>query len=355
MAKSIDQVPQYQDNPEEPSANGAPLEQSPAHEPVLHVGTSLEEAYEQRVLKGMNKVDGSLNIPDYVPRGVIENPNAGGAREVVPGADKKTSWVRRGIAATVAVGAVGAAAYGIGYLKTKGEVDAFNDARGGDVTTSAPAAPGYEGVPDTAEQVPLDMFNNDITHEDYSRQLDLTIPYLQERRAQSMQEASDELDLQNRANYLKESALPSDPTMRKAQIDQNNMTADLWTISKETNTVLARNLLGAVYWDNPANGNDAYDRDVKLIGNGQGNILSQTVAVEVSPIYTTGSVGGVDTDGQPTYLVQIATGTSNDALELVMSQRYSQDKKASNTVVVQTIQYGSPNWVDNPSQMAPRS
>lgn len=324
---------------------------NPLQESVRFVNTDLEKAIDNRLLKNMSE-DGDLGIPDRIPQHVIDNPDAGGARELP---DKKPSWIKRGIAATVAVGAVGAAAYGIGYLKTKGEVDALNDARGGDVTTSAPAAPGYEGVPDTTEQAPLDMFNTDITHEDYGRQLEVTIPYLEERRAQSMQEASNELDLQNRANYLKESELPTDPAKRKAQIDQNNITADLWTISKETNTVLARNLLGAVYWNNPDSNDDAYDNDVKLLGNGKGNILSQTVVVEVSPTYTRGVVGNISTDGQPTYLVQVATGTSNDALEFVMSRRYAQDGKTSNTVLMDVVHYGQSDWVDHPSQMTPES
>lgn len=324
---------------------------NPLQESVRFVNTDLEKAVQERALKNMGE-DGSLNIPDHVPRSLVENPNAGGAREVVPGADKKTSWVKRGIAATVAVGAVGAAAYGIGYLKTKGEVDAFNDARGGDVTTSAPAAPGYEGVPNTTEQAPLDMFNTDITHEGYGRQLEVTIPYLQERRAQSMQEASDELDLQNRVNTLKESELPSDPAKRQAQIDQNNITADLWTISKETNTVLARNLLGAVYWDNPDTNDDAFDNGARLIGNGEGKILAPATVMDVSPIYTTGSVGGVAVDGQPTYLVQVVERTKEGAMyDMVISQRYSQNGEVSNPVVVKVIHDGQPNWVDEPSQM----
>ncbi len=350
----IDQAPQYQDNnDEEPSVNQEDLEQSPAHEPLRHANTSLEDAYDQRVLKGMSE-DGSLNVPDHVPRGLVENPDAGGAREVVPNANKKTSWVKRGIATVVAVGAVGAGAYGIGYLKTKGEVDAINDAMGGDVTTSAPAVSGQESYSSNVELAPLDMYQNDITNEEYGRQLEITLPYLQERRAQSMQEASDELDLQNRVNTLKESELPADPALRQAQLDQNNITADLWTISKETNTILARNLLNAVFWNNPDSNDDAFDNNARLIGNGKGKILAPTTVMGVSPIYASGSVGGVAVDGQPTYLVQVVERTKEgDMYDMVMSQRYSQDGKANSPVVVKVIHDGQPDWVDEPSQMTP--
>lgn len=357
MARIIDQAPQYQDNnPEDPSKNQGGLEQSPVHEPLRHVNTSLQDAYDQRILKGMGE-DGSLNVPPHVPQGLVENPDAGGAREVVPNADKKPSWIKRGIAATVAVGAVGAAAYGIGYLKTKGEVDALNDARGGDVTTSAPAAPGYEGVPDTTEQAPLDMFNTDITHEDYGRQLEVTIPYLEERRAQSMQEAIAERELQNKTHFTDPSEFAGNPALMQAQQDQNDISADLWTISKESNLTLARNLLNSVFWNNPENGNDAFDNNVKLLGDGK-KFLVLNYVFEVSPTYTRGTLGNAQTEGQPTYLAQVNNYTDKDSIPLydvVIGNRTSQSGKYSKKVVLNTIKPDSSVWVDSPSQIPPQS
>lgn len=202
------------------------------------------------------------------------------------------------------------------------------------------------------ELPPLDMYQSDITHEDYGRQLDVTLPYLREHRDQSMQEASDELDLQNRVNTLKDSELPTDPAMRKAQIDQNNITADLWTISKETNTTLARNLLNAVFQDNPDSTSDAYDLVVDQIGNGKGKFLEPTTVVEVSPVFTSGVVGGTNVDGQPTYLVQLVSRTADGRVyEQVVSERYSQSRESTSPVVVRSIQYGDPTYVEHPSQM----
>lgn len=115
---------------------------SPNQKPKLYVNTSLADAYENRLLNGMDPEDDSLNlnIPDHPPRSLVENPKAGGAIELPE--KKKSPWVKRGIATAVAIGAVGAGAYGLGYLKTKGEVDAIKDAMGSDRSTSAPTAPG---------------------------------------------------------------------------------------------------------------------------------------------------------------------------------------------------------------------
>lgn len=326
---------------------------NPLQESVRFVNTDLEKAIDNRLLENMSE-DGDLGIPDRIPQHVIDNPDAGGARELP---DKKPSWIKRGIAATVAVGAVGAAAYGIGYLKTKGEVDALNDARGGDVTTSAPAAPGYEGVPDTTEQAPLDMFNTDITHEDYGRQLEVTIPYLEERRAQSMQEAVAERELQNKTHFTDPSEFAGNPALMQAQQDQNDISADLWTISKESNLTLARNLLNSVFWNNPENGNDAFDNNVKLLGDGK-KFLVLNYVFEVSPTYTRGTLGNAQTEGQPTYLAQVNNYTDKDSIPLydvVIGNRTSQSGKYSKKVVLNTIKPDSSVWVDSPSQIPPQS
>lgn len=320
---------------------------NPLQESVRFVNTDLEKAIDNRLLENMSE-DGDLGIPDRIPQHVIDNPDAGGARELP---DKKPSWIKRGIAATVAVGAVGAAAYGIGYLKTKGEVDALNDARGGDVTTSAPAAPGYEGVPDTTEQAPLDMFNTDITQEGYGRQLEVTLPYLQERRAQSMQEAVAERELQNKTHFTDPSEHAGDPAKQAAQQDQNNISADLWTISKETNPILARNLLNSVFWNDPNNSNDAFDNTLKLLGNGKGKILEPTYVFEVSPTYTQGLIVDTQADGQPTYLAKLSSDNDGRIYEEVISKRISESGDFSTNVVVTTIKATEPVFVENPSQM----
>lgn len=139
MARIIDQAPQYQDNnPEEPSENQGGLEQSPVHEPLRHVNTSLQDAYDQRILKGMGE-DGSLNVPPHVPQGLVENPDAGGAREIIPADKKKNPWVKRGVATVAGALAIGV---GIGVVHNNTEKstpeNTSSGANGADRTASAP-------------------------------------------------------------------------------------------------------------------------------------------------------------------------------------------------------------------------
>ncbi len=81
---------------------------SPFHVPVLHPGTSLEKAVDKRFLKNMSE-DGDLGIPDRIPQHVLDDPDAGGAKELPDQKRaKKFSLARRGIAAVgIAAGVVG--------------------------------------------------------------------------------------------------------------------------------------------------------------------------------------------------------------------------------------------------------
>lgn len=265
---------------------------------------------------------------------------------------KMNPWVKAGIAtaAVIATGIAAEVGYTVYSYKQLG--DTWKNRSGEDKSVSAPAVPGQEGVSNDGT---LDMFNRDITHEDYGRQLNVTLPYLQEHRAQSMQEASNELDLQNRVNPLKESELPADMTLREAQIDQNNITADLWTISKETNSTLAHNLLNAVFFNDLGNSNDGYDVSAKHIGSGK-RILEPTTVMEVSPVFTSGKLGGIDITGQPSYIVQLASRTtgSDYPYDEVISRHTSQDGKLSNPVVVQTMQHDEPAYVESPAKVTPQ-
>lgn len=135
------QVPMNQQTDNDPITAPLAIGPSPAQKPLLHTGTSLEQAVEDRAIKGMNE-DGTIRIPNHVPRGLIENPDAGGAREVVP-ADKQPSLLRRGGAAILAVGVLGLGVLGYNhYTKSKSGIDDAKDAKGSDRSTSAPAVPG---------------------------------------------------------------------------------------------------------------------------------------------------------------------------------------------------------------------
>ena len=139
---------------------------NPLQESVRFVNTDLEKAVQERALKNMGE-DGSLNIPDHVPRSLVENPDAGGAREVVP-TDKKNPWVKRGIATVAGALAIGV---GIGVVHNNAEKSApentSSGANGGDRTASAPVVPGetardYSNVdPNT---LTVDQFYNDSTY-----------------------------------------------------------------------------------------------------------------------------------------------------------------------------------------------
>lgn len=129
MTRSIDQDPHsnrsYDDSPTQ-FINRAQY-------PEAFTGTPLHQAAGQYFPTYADHP----RFPNVIPSHVVNNPDNAAAREIVPGTDKKPSWMKRGLAALVAVGALGAGAYGIGYLKTKGEVDAINDAMGNDRTASA--------------------------------------------------------------------------------------------------------------------------------------------------------------------------------------------------------------------------
>ncbi|TXI62489.1 hypothetical protein [Mycolicibacterium mageritense] len=255
-----------------------------------------------------------------------------------------SSWVKWVVIA-VAVIVVGSGAwYAFGYFATKGTIDAVTDAM---EQSSSPREPGELDT----ESGPLDMFNTDITNEGYGRQLDVTLPYLQEHRAQSMQEAVAERELQNKTHFTNPSEHAGDPAKQAAQQDQNNISADLWTISKETNPILARNLLNSVFWNDPNNSNDAFDNTLKLLGNVKGKILEPTYVFEVSPTYTQGLVVNTEADGQPTYLAKLSSDNDGRIYEEVISKRISEGGKFSTNVVVTTIKGTEPAFVENPSQM----
>ncbi|GEM_PF-6114197 len=142
---------------------------SPAQEPLLHTGTSLEQAVEDRVIKGMNK-DGTIRIPNHVPRGLIENPDAGGAREVVP-VDKKKGWVK-----PVAIGATILTALGVGgyalFGRSSSESDSPKGGAGSDRSTSAPELAGSN--PDVAKKEKPTLDNS--TPEEFRSDEDFTDP-----------------------------------------------------------------------------------------------------------------------------------------------------------------------------------
>lgn len=135
---------------------------SPAQEPLLHTGTSLEQAVEDRAIKGMNE-DGTIDIPNHVPRGLIENPDAGGAREVVP-ADKKKGWVK-----PVAVGATILTVASIGYTllsRTNSEPDSLKSGADSDRSTSAPESSGGNQGIDAQERPTLDSATPEQFYDD---------------------------------------------------------------------------------------------------------------------------------------------------------------------------------------------
>ena len=181
MARSIDQVPQYQDNsPEEPSASNAPLGQSPAHEPRLHPGTSLKDAYEKSFLKGMDPEDESLdlNIPDHVPQSVVENPRAGGAIELPE--KKKNPWVKRGVAAVAGAVAVSLGAGIVHYKNTKDAIENSPlNVGGGDRSTSAPVVPGDVRTEKYPSRLPI----ADVTGDQFVGK-DTMYPYVYNRQEQ---------------------------------------------------------------------------------------------------------------------------------------------------------------------------
>lgn len=149
MSENIAQDPrtnrQIDNNPQ----TGAYRVPNAAQQPRNYTETPLSEAAGVHFAANEEqaKEEGGY-FPDHIPGHVVADPDNAAAREVIPGHQKKPNWVRWGGAGLIAAIGIGGTAYGVGYLKTKGEYDAINDLHNSEPSVSAPINSAA-----TAEQV----------------------------------------------------------------------------------------------------------------------------------------------------------------------------------------------------------
>lgn len=341
--RRLDQAPQHQHNPASEAAAGAPhIEQFDYRQSPMADAT-------------LNPLPGHMTpeVTAELKRPAVFRENPITTPEQSPVETKEKSKLGK-------YGLVGGALVGLGGIITGAVIGLSSDkeAPTPHQTGSSPAATG-EAVPGQVaegELSPLDMYNTDITHEDYGRQLDVILPYLEEHREQSLREVADELNAENRVPLPDPNEHPEGSDMHRAVIDQNNITADLWTISGEQNTTLARNLLNGVFWNNPESSTDAYDLTEELIGNGKGRIKEYTHVYETSPVITQGMLGTTEIEGPESYIALLGSRTTGGkAYEQVIGKRVSQDGKHSNNVVIESIQWGDRGFVEHPAQITGES
>ena len=146
---------------------------NPLQESVRFVNTDLEKAIDNRLLENMSE-DGDLGIPDRIPQHVIDNPDAGGARELP---SKKNPWVKRGIATVAGALAIGV---GIGVVHNNTEKstpeNTSSGANGADRTASAPLDVRTEKYP---SRLPI----GDVTGDQFVG-VDTMYPYTYTRQEQ---------------------------------------------------------------------------------------------------------------------------------------------------------------------------
>lgn len=320
-----DQVPlQNQDNNPVESTS---LEQSPAHEPLLHTRTSLEDAVAQRALKGMDKVTGDLGIPDRIPRGLVENPDAGGAREVVPGDKKKSPWVKRGVATLAGALAISVGAGIVHYKNTK---DAIEDSPlnigGGDKVATAPVVPG-ETDP---SKMSADTFNM-LTR---VQQMDYAGPKLNANLDSQASALNDEL---NRLgwkdyNFFNRSVVKPSVTNTPQEIwDQQTLGAfTAWKTAQGGDMAEAKKLATGI-----AEGGE-YDDLVSLFANGGGAVIETGAASDALPVITSGEYSGVKANGAGLIEFTKTNMMDGDQVRVIMRFTSGNNPDSARWVLVKT-------------------
>jgi len=135
----------------------------------------------------------------------------------------------------------GVAAYGFGYLGTKGSIDA--------ATEAAETIPGQDGVEQS--QVKIDPATTDpdiFATQDYGLVLNGVLPILEDKRDSSLRKMNEILRSGNR-NAVPDvaSADARIPNNKIGQQINRDIAADVFTASTEKNTTLGKNLLAGIF------------------------------------------------------------------------------------------------------------
>lgn len=131
-------------------------------------------------------------------------------------------------------------------------------------------------VATSTELPPLDMYQTDIRHSDFARQLDVTVPFLEQHRQESLEAIKDKLPNPDELTGEK----------KEMQILLNNFSADIRTASTQENTVLGRNLLASLYTETAPSKWSIGEQ----IGDGGGVITQRRAIDAVSNSYSGGII-----------------------------------------------------------------
>lgn len=250
--------------------------------------------------------------------------------------DKKASsrglrTVLIGTGATVAAGAVLATGIFLGSSKNKSNEGIYE---------TPPQATSTSSL----ELPPLDIYSTDTRGQDYGRQLDVVVPFLEEQR-QSSSETFDEGELYDPNIFTGEK--------KWAQTTLNNFSYDIRTASLQANPVLGRNLLAGTFAPS-ANSQDSISRQ---IGSGTGPISFRSIADQVSDKYTSGTIDlGVDqipVNGETTLINTIDMDTST-AWNIYVTEHVSQNGEHKVPTIVAMVEYGHRAFVSNIKDWAPK-
>lgn len=176
---------------------------------------------------------------------------------------------------------------------------------------------------------------------DLGPRLDVIVPFLEDKRAQSVIEINSELSRNGRLT-LENPADFSDPNVVLATEISNEITADLWTASSQQDAVFGKELIAGIFEPGTA----AYSITVDEIGNGLGRILSPTYVDSASPIFTEGTLGaGVEVNGAPTIVMRKVDHNNGRIFQQVVSIFKSQDGKSQKYIVRETQQSGGSGFL----------
>lgn len=325
MARIIDQAPQYQDNtPEDPSENNAALEQSPAHEPLRHVNTSLEEAVGNRLLKNMGK-DGDLGIPDRIPQHVIDNPDAGGAKELP---EKKNPWIKRSIAAV----SIAAGVAGVFHAVSSSNED-FDAGDRADAVATGEAFPGQNQEQDYSKIDIATYPHESFIQLPYGVQVDKSARYFD----QSFENGAVDKYISDAATvngYKLKGGVGTGSINDSAQEISNRITVEVNTYRHESNLNLARNLVSGVFKPGTA----SYESEMKRIGDGGEMLPSTNATYESTPVFTQGKFGGIEANGTPTRIIDTGEMVTGRVFDMIIQEEKSSiDPSITKVVVVAEI------------------
>lgn len=199
-------------------------------------------------------------------------------------------------------------------------------------------------LPATSSNLPpLDMFRTDIRGADYSRQLDVVVPFLEDRRATSL--AGIERYLPDPNQF--------DGDKKAAQELLNRFSADIQTAASQQNIYLGRNLLSGVYTDT------AQSRESIGLQLGDGvQFVQRRLADAVSQHYSGGVIKlgttTIEIDSDTFLINAIDQNDLSGAWNVYITQRQSQDGKYIVPVVLAEAKYGDRGFVMDVQNWKPR-